>query len=128
MAPPKRIPENVPVYELLEPFVDPADVLHPVGAVIKFSGTPNQGMMPLNEIAKKAYDAYMDKLDEGHKAYCAKQEPPIPFVPHARLYEHQEEDIPDVSDRARLNMGDKATTEMKLGRRGAAPKTGASAL
>ncbi len=46
-------------------------------------------MMPLNELAKKAYDQYMDKLDEGHKAFCAKQEPPIPFVPHARIYEHQ---------------------------------------
>ncbi len=128
MAAPRRIPNNVPVYELLEPFVDPADVFHEAGKIIKFSGTPNQGMMPLNELAKKAYDEYMDKLDEGHKAFCAKQEPPIPFVPHARIYEHQEDEIPDVSDRARLATGDKTTNEMKLGRRGGAPKEGASAL
>lgn len=128
MARPRRIPQDAPVYELLEPFVDPADIHHAAGSIIKFSGIPNQGMMPLNDLAKKKYDDYMDLLDAGHKAYCAAQTPPQPFVKHPRIYEHEEEEIPDISDRARLATGDQASPTMKLGRRGAAPKTGASAI
>ncbi len=93
-----KIPKDKPVYKLSEPFFDPHDNWLPAGAVVAFSGTPNQGMIPLNGLAKKAYDDYMDRLDAGKKAWCEAQTPPVGFVPHERIYEEPDEgEIVDVS-------------------------------
>lgn len=92
-----RIPKDRPVYKLSEPFFDPHDTWHGEGEVIAFSGEPNQGMIPLNDKARDAYDKYMDKLDEGKLEWCNAQTPKVGFVPHGRVYEESEPEIVDVS-------------------------------
>lgn len=93
-----KIPKDKPVYKLTEPFFDPHDNWHPEGKVIAFCGTPNQGMIPLNDKARTAYDDYMDKLDAGKRAWCEAQVPPVGFVAHERIYEEPDEgEVVDVS-------------------------------
>lgn len=110
----RRIPQDKPVYKLLEPFFDPQDNLHPAEAVIAFEGTPNQMMMPLNDLAKKNYDRYMDKMDEGLKEACLSEKPPRPFVPNHRYYDEPDDEVIDVSRGAARRQED---PEIKLGNR-----------
>ena len=110
-----KIPKDKPVYKLSEPFFDPHDNWLPTGTVVAFSGTPNQGMIPLNDKARAAYDEYMDRLDAGKKAWCEAQTPQVAFVPHERIYEEPDEgEIVDVS-RETNGMAQPAPT-IKLGR------------
>ena len=122
--PPLRIPKDRPVYRLSEPFFDPHDQWHPEGKIIAFEGTPNQGMVPLNERAIKAYDQYLDRLDAGKKLFCEKSDPPVHFVPHARVYDEPELDIPDVSKNAVHSLDGGNQPTLKLG---SSKKTGHAA-
>lgn len=90
-----RIPQDRAVYRLVEPFFDPLDNWHPAEKVVIFDGTPNQSMVPLNDIALKRYDAYMDKLDEDLKEVCALEK--RPFTPHHRAYDEPEDELEDIS-------------------------------
>lgn len=110
----RRIPQDRPVYKLLEPFFDPQDNWHPEGAMIAFDGTPNQMMMPLNDLAKHNYDAYMDKVDDGLREACMAEKPPRPFIPSHRYYDEPEDDVVDVSRGAAKRQAD---PEIKLGNR-----------
>ena len=110
---PVRIPSDRPCYKLTEPFFDPHDNWQAEGTIFKFDGGPNASMMPLNDLARSKYDEYMDRLDAGKRVYCEKQDPPIAFVPHERIYEEQDDDILDVSRTAAIAQ----PTEFKLGSR-----------
>ena len=109
-----RIPQDRPVYRLAAPFFDPHDNLIPADKTVVFNGIPNSDMIPLNRLAQERYDTYMDALDAGLKAWCEKQEPPVPFVPHERLTDEPEDDILDVSKDGR---GMTAPVAAKLGAR-----------
>lgn len=87
-----RVPQDGPAYMLTEAFFDPHNIWHPAGTPLKFDGIPNASMIPLNEHALKKYDAYMDGLDAGLKLVCEKNQPPLHFVAHERIYEVVEED------------------------------------
>lgn len=101
-----RIPEDRPVYRLSEPFFDGQDQYHEKDKLIIFDGVPNQSMIPMNDLARKRYDGYMDKLDEGLKLACDKnvgpdgKPAPLHFTPHPRIYDEPEEEIVDVSRQA----------------------------
>lgn len=64
-----RIPDNVPVYRVLSEkgFFGPNDTLYEEGSIIILKGVPNEDMEPLNELARKNLDAYLDVLEESSK-------------------------------------------------------------
>lgn len=101
-----RIPDHRPVYRLSEPFFDGQDQYHDEGKLIIFDGVPNTGMIPMNDLAVKAYDAFMDTLDAGLKLACAQnlgpdgKPAPLHFTPYARVYDEPEDEIVDLSKQA----------------------------
>lgn len=107
-----RVPSDRPVYRLTEPFFDPQDNYHPAEKVVVFNGIPNQSMMPLNDLAREKYDAYMDKLDEDLKLVCDLEK--RPFTAHHRVYDEPEDDFVDISRDAARKQADPT---IKLGNR-----------
>lgn len=105
-----KIPQDKAVYRLTEPFFDPRDNWHPADKVVVFNGIPNQTMMPLNDIARERYDAYMDKLDEDLAEVCKAEN--RPFTAHHRVYDEAEEEVEDISKGA---VGKVAESTVKLG-------------
>lgn len=63
------MPELLPRYQILNSpgFYGPDDTLYEQGRVIDYTGVPNEQMLPLNDPAKKAMDAYLDGLEQHHK-------------------------------------------------------------
>ena len=54
-----------PVYKIKCPkgFFGPNTVLYQEGAILGYTGEPNEDMVPLNELARTAMKKYLDKLD-----------------------------------------------------------------
>jgi hypothetical protein len=59
------ISNDRPAYRILATagFYGPDDTLYPEGAAIYFEDEPNEDMEPLNQPAREAMTAYLDKLD-----------------------------------------------------------------
>jgi hypothetical protein len=57
--------QELPQYELVQPFYAPDSVLYQEGTILGFDGIPNEWMRPLNARAEAAYDAYMRSLPDG---------------------------------------------------------------
>jgi len=68
------IPSDRPVYRVLNPagFFGPDDHLHPEGSVIIFDDEPNEHMEPLNELAREALQAHLEKLHAGARDAALK--------------------------------------------------------
>lgn len=69
-APPQQksmpsIPQDRPVYRILSEkgFFGPDDSLHPEGEIIVLWDTPNEDMEPMNDMARKVFDSYIDTLE-----------------------------------------------------------------
>jgi hypothetical protein len=60
------IPQNKPVFRVLDEhgFFGPDDTLHPEGSLIVLYDAPNENMEPMNDLAREAYEAMLDKLDQ----------------------------------------------------------------
>ena len=70
-TPPKQkadplIPEDRPVYRILaeKGFFGPDDTLHTEGEIIVLWDKPNEDMEPMNDLARTAYEAMIDELEE----------------------------------------------------------------
>lgn len=57
--------DALPRYELIQPFFGPDHVLYPEGVELKYDGTPNEWMRPLNGAAHEKYEQYMRSLPDG---------------------------------------------------------------
>jgi hypothetical protein len=64
-----KLDDSTPKYEILNGagFYAENDTLYPQGTVIYYTGVPNEQMLPLNDPAKKAMDAYLDGLEQHHR-------------------------------------------------------------
>lgn len=68
------IPQDVPVFRILDPagFFGPDDHLYSEGDLVALLDEPNEQMEPVNDLAKKAMTAYLEKLDDAARAYAEK--------------------------------------------------------
>lgn len=64
---------EVPQYRILNypGFYGPDDTLYGPDTVIGFTGVPNEHMEPLNDAAKEKMTAYLNGLDQAHRAKMA---------------------------------------------------------
>lgn len=62
--------EELPKYRILNypGFFAENDTLYPADTEIIYDGVPNEQMLPLNDAAKKKMDAYLDGLEQAHRA------------------------------------------------------------
>jgi hypothetical protein len=60
---PEDVVQDVPVYRLTAPMFGDDRTLHEKWEIIEYTGEPNTGMFPLNELALKTMRSYLDKLD-----------------------------------------------------------------
>lgn len=63
------IPQNKPVFRVLDEhgFFGPDDTLHPEGSLIVLHDAPNENMEPMNDLAREAYEAMLDGLEESSR-------------------------------------------------------------
>ena len=78
-APPKaevlpNIPQDRPVYRVLseQGFFAPNDKLYQTGELVVLYDTPNEDMEPMNDLARQAYEAYIDTLEESAQKVAEK--------------------------------------------------------
>ena len=57
------IPNDVPVYRLLEQFYAPNDTMYDPGEIIEYTEEPNTDMEPLNEPARVAMRSLYERLE-----------------------------------------------------------------
>jgi hypothetical protein len=64
---------DLPRYRILNypGFFAENDTLYPPDTEIVYTGVPNEQMLPLNDAAKKAMDAYLDGLEQHHRKSMA---------------------------------------------------------
>ena len=68
------IPQDRPVYRVLNEkgFYGPDDALHPEGEIIVLYDVPNEDMEPMNELARAAFEKYIDSLEESARVVAEK--------------------------------------------------------
>lgn len=60
---PEEVSQEFPVYRLTAPMFGDDRTLHEKWEIIEYTGEPNTGMFPLNDLALTAMRDYLDKLD-----------------------------------------------------------------
>jgi len=98
-----EIPKNVACYRILRPcFLD--DIMFYEGDVVTWSEEPNSEMEPLNDLARKASDAFFDKCEELGK--LAAKEKGKSFVPVQRPFSERRRNNTAETRRVELVKGD----------------------
>lgn len=60
---PEEVAQDIPVYRLTAPMFGDDRTLHDKWEIIEYTGEPNTGMFPLNDLALTTMREYLDKLD-----------------------------------------------------------------
>lgn len=61
---PEEVSQDVPVYRLTAPMYGDDRTYHDKWEIIEYTGEPNTGMFPLNDLAFSTMREYLDKLDQ----------------------------------------------------------------
>lgn len=61
---PLAIPDDVPVYRINEEKFFADDELYEAGSIIVWPDEPNKAMKPLNDLARKEFKKFVEKLDK----------------------------------------------------------------
>jgi len=111
------IPQDVPCYRILEGkgcFLD--DIMFFPGDIVTWTEEPNKEMEPLNELAKKAMNAFFDDREKLAKAASAAKG--MRYIPLRRPIEEERELNTSEARRVELIKGDGGVPVMGARKRG----------